>query len=245
MNINPVDPASLILSQPTNRSPSFSASPEVSQPLPGFLAPLPASMNNEDASYLRRRGSLDLPATSLQNDLIEWFTDHVYSYVPIVDLHSFFQLVQTHNGRRGQISLPLYQAVLFSASLFVDNTYLSGTGFSSREDAQNTFFLWAHWLYDLGYESNRLPIVQSLLLMSFRQGPPDTIKDDGWYWLGAAISMAYAVDLHHALSITDKSSLTQGLRKRLWWSCYTHELVMSLATQRPMRIGEEDFDIPM
>jgi hypothetical protein len=99
-------------------------------------------------------------------------------------------------------------------------------------------------LYDFDYESDRLVLVQGLLLMTYWYETPDDQKDT-WHWMGVAISLAHTIGLHRNPEVTSMAQPTQKLWKRIWWSCFMRDRLIALGMRRPTRIKDEDFDVPM
>jgi transcription factor-like protein len=99
-------------------------------------------------------------------------------------------------------------------------------------------------LYDFDYESDRLVLVQSLLLMTYWYETPDDQKDT-WHWMGVAISLAHTIGLHRNPATTSMPVRKQKLWKRIWWSCFMRDRLVALGMRRPTRIKDEDYDVPM
>lgn len=99
-------------------------------------------------------------------------------------------------------------------------------------------------LYDFDYESDRLVLVQALLLMTYWYDTPDDQKDT-WHWMGVAISLAHTIGLHRNPGTICMSPAKQKLWKRIWWSCFMRDRLIALGMRRPTRIKDEDFDVPM
>lgn len=99
-------------------------------------------------------------------------------------------------------------------------------------------------LYDFDYESDRLVLVQALLLMTYWYETPDDQKDT-WHWMGVAISLAHTIGLHRNPANTSMPLHRQKLWKRIWWSCFMRDRLIALGMRRPTRIKDEDFDVPM
>lgn len=114
--------------------------PDASAQLPAFIRPLPAKIAPEDVRYLFAKGALTLPGVALQNALLHAYVEYVHPYMPLMDLHDFLGVVARHDGLNGQTSLFLYQAVMFSATAFVDIKHLREAGFVSRKAARKAFF---------------------------------------------------------------------------------------------------------
>ncbi|EQL00620.1 Cutinase transcription factor 1 beta [Ophiocordyceps sinensis CO18] len=133
---------------------------------------------------------------------------------------------------------------MFSATAFVDIKYLREAGYASRKVARKAFFQKTRLLYDFDYESDRLVLVQGLMLMTYWYETPDDQKDT-WHWMGVAISLAHTIGLHRNPETTSMSVPKQRLWKRVWWSCFMRDRLIALGMRRPTRIKDEDFDVPM
>lgn len=98
-------------------------------------------------------------------------------------------------------------------------------------------------LYDFDYETDRLILVQGLLLMTYWYETPDDSKDT-WHWMGIAISLAHTIGLHRNPAKTPMTPRKQKLWKRVWWSCFMRDRLVALGMRRPTRIKAGDFDVP-
>ncbi len=114
--------------------------PDLGAQLPAFLRPMPARIAPEDVTYLHMKGALSLPSVPLQNALLQSYVEFVHPYMPLMDLHEFLSIVNRRDGLNGQTSLFLYQAVMFSATAFVDMEYLREAGYPTRKAARRSFF---------------------------------------------------------------------------------------------------------
>ncbi|KAK8135845.1 fungal-specific transcription factor domain-containing protein [Apiospora sp. TS-2023a] len=218
--------------------------PDASSQLPGFIRPLPSKIAPEDVNYLHMKGALTLPSPSLQNALLRAYVEYVHPYMPLMELHDFLAAINSTDGLYGQISLFLYHAVMFASTAYVDVKYLKEAGYSSRKAARKAFFQKTRLLYDFDYESDRLILVQALLLMTYWYETPDDQKDT-WHWMGVAISLAHTIGLHRNPANTNMSPRKQKLWKRIWWSCFMRDRLIALGMRRPTRIKDEDYDVPM
>ncbi|KAG6049976.1 Cutinase transcription factor 1 beta [Claviceps sp. Clav50 group G5] len=218
--------------------------PDAASQLPAFVRPLPAKIAPEDVQYLVIKGALTLPDIPLQNALLQCYIEYVYPYMPLIDLHNFLSIVDRRDGVNGQTSLLLYQSIMFSAVAFVDMKHLREAGYSSRKAARKAFFQKTRLLYDFDYEQDRLVLVQSLMQMTYWYETPDDQKDT-WHWMGVAISLAHTIGLHRNPGTTSMSTSKQRLWKRIWWSCFMRDRLVALGMRRPIRIKDQDFDVPM
>lgn len=108
--------------------------------LPAFLNALSPEMDPVDAQYLQAKGALSLPSIPLQNALLGAYLEYVHPYLPLLDVHDFLAVLSSRDGSSGQVSLLLYQAVMFAATAFVDMKHLFTEGFATRKAARNAFY---------------------------------------------------------------------------------------------------------
>lgn len=81
--------------------------------------------------------------------------------------------------------------------------------------------------------------------MSFWNETPGDSKG-GWHWMGIAVSLALTLGLHRLPQHTSSSSTRESrLRKRVWWSCYMRDRLLSLLMCRVLRIKDAEFITPM
>ncbi|CAK7267101.1 hypothetical protein SEPCBS119000_002367 [Sporothrix epigloea] len=217
---------------------------QVASLLPGFIRPLPSKMAPEDIVYLHSKAVFSLPDAELQKALLHAYIEFVHPYMPLLELHQFLETIVDRDGKSGTVSLLLYHAVMFTASSFVPAKYLKAAGFSRRREARKSFFMKARALYDLDYETDRLTLVQALLLMTYWYETPDDQKDT-WHWMGVAVSLAHTIGLHRDPRTTGEPIRRQRLRKLLWWCCFMRDRMIALGMRRPKRIRNEDADVPM
>lgn len=212
--------------------------------LPLYIKPVPPRMAMEDVGHLWKKGALSIPDTEFRNELLRSYIEYVHPYMPLIELHDFLRIVDKGTGEQGRISLLLFQAVMFTGVAFVDMSYLTAAGYATRKAARKAFYLKARALYDFDYESDRVAIVQALLLMTYWYETPDDQKDT-WHWMGVAISLAHTIGLHRNPVNSTMDAKKQKLWKRIWWSCFMRDRLVALGMRRPTRIKDEDYDVPM
>ncbi|KAE9979715.1 hypothetical protein BLS_009528 [Venturia inaequalis] len=225
---------------------SFFASSRVSSlaNIPHYIKPLPARIGPDEAAYLEKKGALTIPGVTLRNELLKSYIEFVHPYMPLIDLYEFAMIVESGNGMLGRISLILFQSVMFAGCAFVDMQHLHNAGYLTRKEARRDFFQKTRLLYDFDYESDRVSLVQALLLLTYYYETPDDQKDT-WHWMGVATSVAHTIGLHRNPERSNMSEKKTKLWKRIWWSTYMRDRLIALGMRRPTRIKAEDYDVPM
>jgi hypothetical protein len=212
--------------------------------LPRFIKPLPSKIGPEEISYLEKKGALTVPQGTLRSEMLRAYVEFVHPYMPLLDLHDFLNVIDKSDGSNGKVSLILFQAVMFAGSAFIDMQHLRSAGYATRKEARKDFFQKTRILYDFDYESDRVSLVQALLLLTYYYETPDDQKDT-WHWMGVATSVAHTIGLHRNPDNTNLDPKRVKLWKRIWWSTYMRDRLIALGMRRPTRIKTEDFDVPM
>ncbi|KAJ5577809.1 uncharacterized protein N7459_006773 [Penicillium hispanicum] len=248
MASSPALPATMPLANTTLQiqqlfDPSFGNSRAASGFLPDYIRGLPARLQKEDIDYLAVKGALTIPDVSLRNELLKAYIHYVHTYMPLLDLEEFLQTIVQNDGIH-RISLLLFQAVMFAGMAFIDMKHLQAAGYQTRKAARKIFFQRARLLYDFDYEVDRISLVQSLLLMTYWYETPDDQKDT-WHWMGVSLSLAHTIGLHRDPGNSRMDIRRQRMWKRIWWSTYTRDRLIALGMRRPMRVKDDDCDVPM
>ena len=134
---------------PLPRAPTLAPQPQLPQSarqltnglLPAYIKPLPSRMAMEDVGHLFRKGALTIPDSPFRNALLSAYIEFVHPYMPLIELHEFLRIVEDGSGDSGRISLLLFQAVMFTGVAFVDMSYLTEAGYSTRKAARKAFYL--------------------------------------------------------------------------------------------------------
>ncbi|KAF4963729.1 hypothetical protein FSARC_8277 [Fusarium sarcochroum] len=212
--------------------------------LPGYVKPLTTHITADDLAYLEINGALTLPSRKCQEQLIWCFFEYVYPLMPIVDLDTFAQALESPGGSPGGISLLLLQAVLFAGSAHIKLEQLRDAGFSTSEEARKVLFRRAQLLYDSGTEADPLVLVQALTLMTLWYESSEQHRNT-WHRSKTALSQCYAAGFHMdpSRSSLSLSSNTQKLRRRVWWVCFMRERILSLGMRQPQRLNEVDHSV--
>ncbi|KAJ3456002.1 hypothetical protein MRS44_017484 [Fusarium solani] len=242
---NLLSQASLFGDLRSSQSPSSLKEPSLYGQLPAFFKPLPTKVAAEEVRYLQSKGALSVPSVPLQNALLQAYVEYVHPYMPL-ELFPFLNAVNAGDGRAGKVSLLMYQAIMFAATAFVDIEALLEGGYATRKAARKAFFQKTRAsgpsLIPKSPEADERDF--ALLLMTYWYETSDDQKD-AWHWIGLAISQAYIIGLHRDPDAAGISTLSQKLRKRIWWSCFMRDHLIALGMRQPSRINNEDFDVPM
>jgi len=100
---------------------------------------LPARIGGDEVVYLSKKGALTIPPVSLRNALLQSFIEYIHPFMPIVDIQDLVESIDRTDGAN-QISLLVFQAIMFSGVASVDIKHLEAAGYTNRREARREFF---------------------------------------------------------------------------------------------------------
>ena len=141
-------------------------------PLPdtvrGSIARL-TDLDNIDTDILHQKGAFLLPSRALCDELVESFFAWAFPIVPVVNRSQF---MRRYRDDENPPSLLLLQAILLGGSKVCKNPQLMDAN-GSTTSATRKFYKRAKALYEVGYEDDRVTIVQALVLMGWGWENPE------------------------------------------------------------------------
>ncbi|KAL4996666.1 fungal-specific transcription factor domain-containing protein [Aspergillus recurvatus] len=199
-----------------------------------------------ERARLDELGAFDTLDNKVSDKLIHTFFEMIYPVAPIVDRKDFY-----HKFKTGRISALLLQAVYMVAFLHCEPSILADTGFNNRYMATFTCYHRAKALYDAGYESDAIAVIQALLCLSFWWETP-TQQKDMWYWTGIGVDLAQSLGMHQEKTYSSLDGRKSKLWRRLWWIIYSHDISVAVQLGRiphvddgyctTRMVTEQDFD---
>ncbi|OAL28103.1 hypothetical protein AYO22_03130 [Fonsecaea multimorphosa] len=194
---------------------------------------------------MRAKGVFEALSNDVADEAIRCYFEHVHFFLPVVDAATF---LSQYKSDRNNISPLLFWCMILAAANFVSSDLLQKAGYSSRRALKTSMYERAKCLYDFDRGTDKLVLIQSVILMGFWYTDPQD-HTGAWHWTGIAISLCQNLGLHRDPQSTFRGpavseSFTRHAR-RLWWTCFVRDRWVSLAKGRPMRIHHEDCDVPM
>lgn len=112
--------------------------------LPNTFKISSSTATDDDVDFLSRKGVLTVPCNYIRRELVLAFLKYTFPLLPVVSLEHLEEMAATATGmqqlsQRCEISLPLFHAVLFAGSQFVDMKILHDLGFQSRRRSCSHF----------------------------------------------------------------------------------------------------------
>ena len=222
------------------------ARPDGAPVLPVFIAPISGLISGDDMDYLARKGAFTVPQPDLQTEILRAYMCSVQPFQPMLEANHFITAV-LDNDAGGNISLLLFQAVMFAGLHSLRSDIVLRLGFRSPKQAREVFFNRVRLLYDFNTEPDSAAVLQSLILMSswYSKTSKWNERRHTWHWTGLAYDLARDIGLHREPKTRYASDRICSFRRRLWWSLYIRDRMIALGTRRPMRIRDDEFDVAM
>ncbi|EMD95186.1 hypothetical protein COCC4DRAFT_205108 [Bipolaris maydis ATCC 48331] len=184
---------------------------------------------------LQAEGAFSFPPAEVRKELLEAYFKWFHPHFAILDEDDYWI-----SYNRFEPSALLLQAMLFIGVIHCDESTLKKLGWGNRHRAKWFFYIRAKDIYDATYETDKLVVIQALLLMSFwRAGA--LLEKDARHWLGTAISLSETRALHRCGGNSEEK-LTR-VKRRLWWAIYIRERQCAAALGLPCRIRDKDCDV--
>ncbi|KAL4733219.1 fungal-specific transcription factor domain-containing protein [Aspergillus similis] len=191
-------------------------------------------------------GVFDTLNRSARDKLLRTFFEMIYPVLPIVDRKDFLSKLEL-----GNVSLLLLQAMYMIAFLHCDPSIVADAGFGNRYMATFTCYHRAKALYDAGYETDAVAVIQALLCLSF-WWETHTQQKDMWYWTGISVDLAQSLGMHQEKTYSSLGQDKSKLWRRLWWTIYSHDISTAVQLGRIPHVNdtycttrmvtEQDFD---
>ncbi|KAL6230246.1 hypothetical protein BDW75DRAFT_248836 [Aspergillus navahoensis] len=194
--------------------------------------------SQRERARLDEVGAFDTLEGSASDKLVHSFFELIYPVTPIIDRKDFY-----HKFKTGRVSPLLLQALYMVAILHCEPSTVAETGLGNRYMAAFTCYHRAKALYDAGYESDAITVIQALLCLSFWWETP-TQQKDMWYWTGIGVSLAQSLGMHQEETYLSLDGRKRKLWRRLWWTIYSHDISIAVQLRRTPHDFDDDDDPP-
>ncbi|CAO2656679.1 Nn.00g054820.m01.CDS01 [Neocucurbitaria sp. VM-36] len=191
----------------------------------------PAHMSVADTAYLKAKGAFEFPQNELLSALVSAFMDKFYPLYSIVNRTKFEQLYE-------QQKLPwiLLHAVCFIGATYCDQGVIHRSRLKSRWHARRHFYDKAKVLFDLGYETDKIILLQTVLLLTF-WGPQMKSYWNPCSWIGFGVTIADSLGIYKSNSAAHLPPADRSLLRRLWWTLAVRDAYCAALLGRPFRIN--------
>ncbi|KAL9127511.1 MAG: hypothetical protein Q9217_003621 [Psora testacea] len=174
-----------------------------------------------------------LPPKDVADVLLRQYRHTIHPTLPMLHWHSFQEQYETvykdgslHNAPR------IWSALLFAV-------FACGTLHRSWSEGQKYLevsrSLIDLWTEDLTLDHARAALLNCMFLVE------SNLKSAGWNWIGVAVRICFDIGLHCEAGTWHP--IEAEMRRRVWWSIYACDCLLSLELGRPAMVKEEDCDV--
>ena len=197
----------------------------------------PSHLPTATYTYLNDHGAFVFPSAELLSSLMTAFLDHFLPVYPIVDRKDF-----VHRYEQQKLPWILMHAVCFVGATFCDQNVLHQAGFRRRWHARRSFYDKAKILFDTGYETNKVTLLQTVLMLTF-WGPQMRSYWNPCSWVGFAVTIAESLGINQSVAIARMNPDDKSLLRRLWWILVLRDASCASFLGRPFRINLSQCDM--
>lgn len=187
------------------------------------------SLPQRDIEVMNLYKVFELPSLPIRQSLVDAYLSRAWTWMPVVDPAH----ISLGNVTK-PTSLVLAHALLMVGSQMRRSIHPE----ASTADCYQKLKV----LVDIGYERNPVALLSSLCLIQWWTpvAPKDLSTNGTSFWLCCAVGLAQQVGLHReaAKGIADAS-----LRRRIWWTLFARDCVVSAAHGRPRLINIADCSV--
>ncbi|KAJ4138597.1 hypothetical protein NW768_002447 [Fusarium equiseti] len=197
----------------------------------------------QDVDFLEHNRCFHLPSRTVQEDFIYQYFLYLHPYYPLINERDFWDMYMSRNTDAREtptMSLLVFQAMLFAASSFVSPAVLKNAGYTNVKVARNIFYRRAKLLFDLGVETDSYTKAQAALLLTFQFSAVE--PHAGSTWLAIGIQNAIVAQAHN-FQAPGASLRRKNGNKRLWWSLFWRDRVLTLGLRKPLQITPSSFNV--
>ncbi|KAK2747399.1 hypothetical protein FQN55_005148 [Onygenales sp. PD_40] len=187
------------------------------------------SLSEEDIRILHLQHAFDLPPRAVREGLIDAFMRRCAPWMPIVERS---WLAERHGN---QPSILLLQAV------FLAGSRVSSSSAVSAYATSNEFYRRAKALFWSGYEKNTITVITAVCILHWYnpEGPEHVSINTSGFWNRIGVGLAYQIGLHKE----PPPGRDAALRRRLWWTLFARDCLISAGHGRPRAVNPDDCDV--
>ncbi|KAF2120989.1 hypothetical protein BDV96DRAFT_283377 [Lophiotrema nucula] len=199
----------------------------------------PPHMTSADVAYLRAKGAFEFPKAEVSSALVTAFLERFCPLYSIIDKESF-----EHLYKEQKLPWILLHVVCFIGTTCCDQDVIHRLHFQSRLHARHMFYEKVKVLFDLGYETDKIVLLQTVLLLTF-WGPHMKSYWNPCSWIGFGVTIAESLGIYKSTLSAHLKATDKSLLRRLWWTLVARDAYCAALLGRPFRINMARCDTEM
>lgn len=187
------------------------------------------SLPQRDIDVLNIYKAFEFPSMPIRQSLVDAYLTRAWTWMPVVNPGQI-----SPGNVASPTSLVLAHALLMVGSQMRRSVHPE----ASTADCYQKLKI----LIDFGQERNPIALLASLCLIQWWTpvAPIDISTNSTQFWLCCAVGLAQQVGLHKEPA---KGTADASLRRRIWWTLYARDCIVSAAHGRPRLISLADCSI--
>ncbi|KAJ5092907.1 hypothetical protein N7456_008768 [Penicillium angulare] len=183
----------------------------------------------DDIQILRLQGAFELPPRAVKEGLINTFMEKCSPWMPIIERNWLEE-----SGSQ-KPSMLLLQSIFVAASRVTSAPAV--TAYASTHQ----FYRRAKALFWSGYEKNPVAVVAAVCILHWYnpEGPEHVSTNTSGFWRYVGVGLAHQIGLHK--EPTDRTDAP--LRRRLWWTLFARDCLISAGQGRPLAVVIDDCEL--
>ncbi|KAK4556732.1 hypothetical protein LTR86_006303 [Recurvomyces mirabilis] len=204
----------------------------------GIFKP-PAPYKQSGPQPLFPHANHPLPPKQIVDRLLSHYHGSVHVYAPMIHWPTFMQEYDSvYRAGTFQQSTQLWVALFHG--VLACGTLMDPQPNSSAQEGEGAAYVdmcmrcLNTWTDEPDMDSARASLLISIYFVEVN------LRTGGWVWLGAAVRIAQDIGLH-----TERGPyppVETEMRRRVWWSIYNWDRLLSLEIGRPLHIDDDDCD---
>lgn len=204
-------------------------------------------MLHTNPSLMLDNASLDdapLPSAKRAQEVVEFYWCHSHTLYPVLDRDNFMENLDKMFSLDDEDALDLHNDSVWMFKLYmvlaIGSTAMASITISSENEAVACWSKAMTYFNDTLSKGNIAALECLLLLVSYsffnRLGP------DTWYLVGIATRLALGLGWHSEKSLESYPPEQRERFKRVFWSLYMMDRVVSTTLGRPLALRDQDID---
>jgi hypothetical protein len=206
-----------------------------------FKPPAPYRQIGSQGHFIPERPPPPLPPKRLSDHLLESYYASVHTVIPLLHWPTFKREYEDvyHAGsltRTSPVWGSLYFSVLAVGVLFSTDPNIQRPR-QGKEYIEMSKMLLDLWNDEFVLDHAKSALLTSIFLVELN------LKSAAWTWLATAVRISQDIGLH---SESGPWPTIEGeMRRRVWWSIYAWDRLISLELGRPLLIEDADCDVSL
>ncbi|KAJ5266912.1 hypothetical protein N7478_009720 [Penicillium angulare] len=184
---------------------------------------------DDDIQILRLQGAFELPPRAVKEGLINTFIEKCSPWMPIIE--------------RSWLEESGFQkpSMLLLQSIFVAASRVTSAPAVTAYASTHQFYRRAKALFWSGYEKNPVAVVAAVCILHWYnpEGPEHVSTNTSGFWRYVGVGLAHQIGLHK--EPTDRRDAP--LRRRLWWTLFARDCLISAGQGRPLAVVIDDCEL--